>query len=65
MDEIDDILTCPITMVVMEEPVISEDGNTYERSTITEWMKKEWNIPTNTRENEFSFRSQHGNPKND
>jgi hypothetical protein len=37
MDEFD-ILTCPITMVIMREPVVADDGHTYERSAIAEWV---------------------------
>jgi hypothetical protein len=45
MDEIADILVCPITMVVMKEPVVGDDGHTYERSAITEWVKREGTSP--------------------
>lgn len=31
---------CPITGDVMVDPVIAPDGYTYERSAITEWLKK-------------------------
>ena len=30
---------CPITLSVMRDPVIAEDGHSYERSAITEWFK--------------------------
>lgn len=29
---------CPITMVVMKDPVICSDGHTYERSAIEKWL---------------------------
>ena len=29
---------CPITREVMEDPVIAEDGQTYEREAIATWM---------------------------
>ena len=45
MDEIDDIITCPITMVVMREPVVADDGHTYERRAITEWVKRKGTSP--------------------
>jgi hypothetical protein len=45
MDEIDDIITCPITMVVMREPVVADDGHTYERSAITEWVRRKGTSP--------------------
>ena len=30
---------CPITQVVMVDPVLGSDGRTYERSAITEWLR--------------------------
>ena len=30
---------CPISQMVMEDPVMTEDGHTYERSCITEWLR--------------------------
>ena len=32
-------LTCPITMELMQDPVFTADGHTYERSAIEHWMK--------------------------
>ena len=31
---------CPITCELMVDPVIDPDGNSYERSAITEWLTK-------------------------
>jgi hypothetical protein len=31
---------CPITQDIMEDPVITEDGHTYERSAIQEWLNR-------------------------
>ena len=31
---------CPITQVMMKDPCISPDGNTYEKDAIVEWFKK-------------------------
>ena len=31
---------CPITQAVMEDPVILEDGFSYEREAITQWLQK-------------------------
>ncbi|GFR50793.1 hypothetical protein Agub_g13058 [Astrephomene gubernaculifera] len=36
--EPDSLFLCPITLEVMEDPVIATDGYTYERSAITEWL---------------------------
>jgi hypothetical protein len=35
-----DELTCPITFKTFEDPVSAEDGHTYERSAITEWIDR-------------------------
>jgi hypothetical protein len=40
MDDIPDEFQCPITMDLMEDPVTCEDGNTYERKAILEYLKK-------------------------
>ena len=37
--QIPDEYRCPITMEVMQYPVIGTDGNTYEQSAITAWLK--------------------------
>lgn len=34
-----DIRICPITQQIMTDPVTDRDGNTYERSAITEWLR--------------------------
>lgn len=33
-----DEFLCPITLMVMSDPVIGGDGHTYERSAITQWL---------------------------
>ena len=40
MDDIPDEFQCPITMDLMEDPVTCEDGHTYERKAIEEYLKK-------------------------
>lgn len=34
----DDDLTCPITLDLFHDPVIAEDGRTYEREAIVKWL---------------------------
>jgi len=34
-----DALTCPITLELFVDPVLADDGHTYERSAIIEWIK--------------------------
>ena len=33
-----DEFVCPITLELMTDPVLAEDGHTYERSAITDWF---------------------------
>ncbi|KAK9830346.1 hypothetical protein WJX72_011173 [[Myrmecia] bisecta] len=35
----EDVFSCPITQVVMRDPVLCSDGHTYERSAITAWLR--------------------------
>jgi hypothetical protein len=37
MDEVD--LRCPISLELMEDPVIALDGHTYEREAIEKWFE--------------------------
>ena len=36
---------CPITIMPMNDPVIASDGQTYERSAITEWLSSHTTSP--------------------
>lgn len=36
---------CPITQEIMTEPMMAEDGHTYERSAISRWLKKHKTSP--------------------
>jgi hypothetical protein len=33
-------LSCPISMQLMTDPVVADDGHTYERHAIEAWIKK-------------------------
>jgi len=33
-----DVLICPISLQLFQDPVVAEDGHTYEREAITEWI---------------------------
>ena len=52
-DEVDDALAapsafiCPITQVVMVDPVIAADGHTYERDAIHNWLSSQSRSPLN------------------
>ena len=39
------IFLCPITACLMEDPVIAEDGYTYEREAIKEWISQSSRSP--------------------
>ena len=43
--EIPDALTCPITLEIMQEPVIAHDGFTYERCAIESWLSSHRTSP--------------------
>ena len=45
MDTIGDCLVCPITFSLFNDPVIAEDGHTYERSAIIDWIKRNSTSP--------------------
>jgi len=47
--EIPDYLTCKITMELMEEPVITESGITYEKAVLMEHLNKNGNFDPVTR----------------
>eukprot|EP00730_Choanoeca_flexa_P003016 TRINITY_DN11260_c0_g6_i1.p1 TRINITY_DN11260_c0_g6~~TRINITY_DN11260_c0_g6_i1.p1 ORF type:complete len:717 (+),score=119.59 TRINITY_DN11260_c0_g6_i1:254-2152(+) len=38
-------LYCPITMQLMEDPVMAEDGHVYERDAIANWLEKKGTSP--------------------
>ena len=38
-DEIPDDMICPISFEVMKDPVMAQDGHTYERVCIEEWFQ--------------------------
>jgi serine/threonine protein kinase len=40
-----DSLKCPITCELFRDPVIGQDGHTYERNAITEWLRKRGESP--------------------
>jgi len=39
-DALIELYICPITHGLMVDPVIAEDGNTYERTAIEEWLER-------------------------
>ena len=36
---------CPISLELMEDPVMCADGHSYERAAITKWLKKNQKSP--------------------
>lgn len=45
INEIHFHLICPVTHELMLDPVVAEDGNTYERSAIEKWIKAKGTSP--------------------
>ena len=43
--KLEDILRCPITGNIMNDPVVAADGHTYERKAITEWIREHGTSP--------------------
>lgn len=44
-DKIPDLFKCPIGLAVMEDPVMAEDGYSYERKNIISWFEKSSTSP--------------------
>jgi ribosomal protein S25 len=44
-EEIPEEYICPVTQDIMVDPVIAQDGHTYERKNITEWVEKHGTSP--------------------
>mgnify|MGYP001074139949 CR=1 FL=1 len=38
-------LICPITLEILQDPVLTQDGHTYERKAIEEWIRKRGTSP--------------------
>ncbi len=38
-DDIPDEFVCPITLNLMEDPVVLSDGHSYERINLVDWLK--------------------------
>ncbi|CAF4034564.1 unnamed protein product, partial [Rotaria magnacalcarata] len=45
MSQSDDLLLCPITLELFKDPVLAQDGHTYERQAIVEWIQKKGRSP--------------------
>ncbi|CAF1464229.1 unnamed protein product [Adineta steineri] len=41
----DDSLLCPITLELFKDPVLAQDGHTYERKAIVEWIERNGRSP--------------------
>lgn len=39
-DDVPEAFLCPITLEVMEDPVLTVEGHAYERKAIEEWFSK-------------------------
>jgi serine/threonine protein kinase len=45
MDTSNDSLLCPLTLDLFRDPVVAQDGHTYERNAIEEWIRKNGTSP--------------------
>ena len=45
METADDALLCPLTLALFHDPVVAEDGHTYERNAIETWIQKNGTSP--------------------
>ena len=45
MSTTDDSLICPITLELFRDPVLAEDGHTYEREAIVQWIERNGRSP--------------------
>ena len=39
LSDMESLCTCPITLEIMEDPVVAPDGRSYERTAITQWLE--------------------------
>ena len=44
-DSVEELLCCPITKSLMQDPVVAADGHTYEREAITAWLRSHGKSP--------------------
>ncbi|CAF3419238.1 unnamed protein product [Rotaria sp. Silwood1] len=45
MEKTHDPLSCPLTLKLFRDPVVAQDGHTYERKAIEEWIRKKGTSP--------------------
>ena len=45
LDHFSSLIMCPISLSVMIDPVMAQDGHTYEKTKITKWIKDNKNSP--------------------
>lgn len=45
--DLEDFISCPISLDVITDPVVAADGYTYERSAIVAWLRHKRTSPVN------------------
>ncbi|CAF1058122.1 unnamed protein product [Rotaria sordida] len=45
MSTSNDLLSCPISFVLFHDPVVAQDGHTYERAAIEDWIRRNGKSP--------------------
>jgi hypothetical protein len=54
-DLVRDAFKCPISLVLMHDPVVCADGHSYERANIEEWLTRSNRSPVTNLELEHKF----------
>ena len=44
-NQVNEVFYCPITGSLMKEPVLAQDGQTYEKAAIQEWIERHGKSP--------------------
>lgn len=45
--DLEDFISCPISLGIIQDPVVAADGHTYERSAIENWLLRKHTSPVN------------------
>lgn len=45
LNNCEEYLICPLTLELYKDPVLADDGNTYERDAITQWIIRHGTSP--------------------
>ena len=57
MEQLNESFICPIGFMVMTDPVVAEDGQTYERAQIQKWFERSNKSPKCGKDIGFNLRT--------